>query len=252
MSRHEIGELHQLQALSLNEKVERTKIRIKQWVEYYGLERCYISFSGGKDSTVLLDIARSMYPEMKAVFLDTSLEFPELREFVSTFDNVEYLKPKMNFRQVIEKYGYPVISKEVSECVMGAKIYLTKLMEEQTILRAEQSRAEQSRAELPYAQFYRKLCGTGEYARNCAPESNSGGQKHIYSYECDRILGTIQEYKDSQVARGGDNKFRKLCGLGLYSKDIGEQRRWVRRLSSEVGTSDGDIRKSESDKGEYP
>ena len=148
MSRHEIGELHQLQALSLNEKVERTKIRIKQWVEYYGLERCYISFSGGKDSTVLLDIARSMYPEMKAVFLDTSLEFPELREFVSTFDNVEYLKPKMNFRQVIEKYGYPVISKEVSECVMGAKIYLTKLMEEQTILRAEQSRAEQSRAAL--------------------------------------------------------------------------------------------------------
>ena len=84
---------------------------------------------------------------MKAVFLDTSLEFPELREFVSTFDNVEFLKPPMNFRQVIEKYGYPVISKEVSECVMGAKIYLTKLMEERESLRAEQSRAEQSRAE---------------------------------------------------------------------------------------------------------
>ena len=197
MSKHEISELHQLQALSLNEKVERTKARIRQWVEYWGLDHVYLSFSGGKDSSVLLDIARSMYPEMKAVFLDTSLEFPELREFVNTFDNVEYLKPKMNFRQVIEKYGYPVISKEVSECVMGAKIYLTKLMEERESLRAEQSRAE-----LPYAQFYRKLCGTGEYARNCAPESNSGGQKHIYSYECDRILGTIQEYKDSQVARG--------------------------------------------------
>ena len=140
MSKHEISELHQLQALSLNEKVERTKARIRQWVEYWGLDHVYLSFSGGKDSSVLLDIARSMYPEMKAVFLDTSLEFPELREFVNTFDNVEYLKPKMNFRQVIEKYGYPVISKEVSECVMGAKIYLTKLMEERESLRAEQSR----------------------------------------------------------------------------------------------------------------
>ena len=102
MGKHSISELHQLQALSLDEKVERTKARIKQWVEYYGLEKCYISFSGGKDSTVLLDIARKMYPDMKAVFLDTSLEFPELRQFVSTYDNVEYLKPPMNFRQVIE------------------------------------------------------------------------------------------------------------------------------------------------------
>jgi len=148
MSKHELSELQQLQALPLNEKIERTKVRIKQWVEYWGLDHVYLSFSGGKDSTVLLDIARSMYPDMKAVFLDTSLEFPELREFVSTFDNVEFLKPPMNFRQVIEKYGYPVISKEVSECVMGAKIYLTKLMEERQSLRADQSRAEQSRVAL--------------------------------------------------------------------------------------------------------
>ena len=130
MSKHEISELHQLQGLPLNEKVKRTKARIKQGVEHSGIDHVYISFSGGKDSTVLLDIARQMYPDIKAVFLDTSLEFPELRQFVSSFDNVEYLKPPMNFRQVIEKYGYPVISKEVSECVMGARIYLTKLMEE--------------------------------------------------------------------------------------------------------------------------
>ena len=133
MSKHEISELHQLQALSLNEKVARTKIRIEQWVEYYGLDHVYVSFSGGKDSTVLLDIARKMYPNIKAVFLDTSLEFPELRDFVSTFYNVKFLKPKMNFRQVIEKYGYPVISKEVSECVYGARKYLTSLMEETSL-----------------------------------------------------------------------------------------------------------------------
>ena len=46
--------------------------------------------------------------------MDTGLEYPELREFVKTIDNVQKIKPKMNFRKVIETYGYPVISKEQS------------------------------------------------------------------------------------------------------------------------------------------
>jgi len=148
MGKHDIAELHQLQKLPLEEKVKRTKARIKQWVEHYGVTHVYVSFSGGKDSTVLLHIARQMYPDMKAVFFDTSLEFPELRNFVNTFDNVEYLKPKMNFRQVIEKYGYPVISKEVSECVYGARKYLTSLLQEMNLDRTEQNRTEQNRTSL--------------------------------------------------------------------------------------------------------
>ena len=127
MSKHDLSELYQLQGLSLNEKIERTQARIRQWVEHWGLEHVYVSFSGGKDSSVLLHIARQMYPNIKAVFLDTSLEFPELRQFVSTFENVEILKPEKNFRQVIEEYGYPILSKEISECVYGAKIYLTEI-----------------------------------------------------------------------------------------------------------------------------
>lgn len=161
MGKHDISELRQLQKLPLDEKVKRTQVRIKQWVEHYGIDHVYVSFSGGKDSSVLMDIARKMYPDIKAVFLDTSLEFPELRDFVKRFDNVEYIKPKMNFRQVIEKYGYPVISKEVSECVYGARKYLTSLLQEMNL----------NRTEHPYSQFYRKICGSGEYART----TNQGG-----------------------------------------------------------------------------
>ena len=144
MGKHDISELRQLQKLPLDEKVKRTQVRIKQWVEHYGIDHVYVSFSGGKDSSVLMDIARKMYPDIKAVFLDTSLEFPELRDFVKRFDNVEYIKPKMNFRQVIEKYGYPVISKEVSECVYGARKYLTSLLQEMNLDRTEQNRTEQN------------------------------------------------------------------------------------------------------------
>lgn len=110
-------ELRQLQALPLEVKVAKTKQRIREWVRHYGTDGVYISFSGGKDSTVLLHLVREMYPDIPAVFCDTGLEFPEIRDFVKTFDNVVWLKPKMNFRRVIDKYGYPFISKEISKTI---------------------------------------------------------------------------------------------------------------------------------------
>ena len=123
-NKHVISDLYQMQSLSLRAKIGMTKRRINEWVDMYGEDGVYVSFSGGKDSTVLLDIARQLYPNIKAVFVDTGLEYPEIRLFVKTVSNVDWIRPKLTFRQVIEKYGYPFISKEVSECVYGAKKFL--------------------------------------------------------------------------------------------------------------------------------
>jgi 3'-phosphoadenosine 5'-phosphosulfate sulfotransferase (PAPS reductase)/FAD synthetase len=106
-----------MQSMPLDVKIRMTQHRVKLWVDEYGEENVYISFSGGKDSTVLLNIVREKYPDMLAVFVDTGLEYPEIREFVKTFANVVWLKPKKTFRTVIEEYGYPFISKEVSDKV---------------------------------------------------------------------------------------------------------------------------------------
>lgn len=125
-NKHTAEELKLLQALPLELKVEKTKLRILEWVNEFGVDGVYVSFSGGKDSTVLLHIVRQMFPEIEAVFVDTGLEYPEIREFVKTFDNVKILRPKMNFRNVIQTYGYPVISKDVSGCVEEAKIGLQR------------------------------------------------------------------------------------------------------------------------------
>lgn len=120
-AKHTISDLYQMQSLPLSAKIRMTQLRIRGWVDEYGEDGVYVSFSGGKDSAVLLDIVRKMYHKIPAVFVDTGLEYPEIREFVKRFDNVEWLKPKLTFRQVIEKYGYPFISKEISNCIHGAK-----------------------------------------------------------------------------------------------------------------------------------
>lgn len=83
--------------------------------------KCLCIFLRGKDSTVLLDLVRRIYPDVPAVFIDTGLEYPELREFVKTIPNVIWLKPEMNFKKVIETYGYPIISKNVSRAVYDVK-----------------------------------------------------------------------------------------------------------------------------------
>ena len=128
MAKRELWELKSMQAAPLDVKILMTKTRIREWIREYGEDGVYISFSGGKDSTVLLDIVRQDYPNVPAVFCDTGLEYPEIREFVKTIPNVEWIRPAMTFKQVIEKCGYPMISKEVSECVYGARRYLDSIL----------------------------------------------------------------------------------------------------------------------------
>ena len=94
-------------------KLILTQKRIEDWYNYWQGD-VYISFSGGLDSTVLLDLVRKQYPDVPAVFADTGLEYPELRKFVDSFENVTVIKPEESFRQVIKEYGYPIVSKETA------------------------------------------------------------------------------------------------------------------------------------------
>ena len=112
--------MKELQALPLYRKIMITQTRIMEWYNRYNGQVC-VSFSGGKDSTVLLHIARQMYPDIPAVFSDTGLEYSAIREFVKTWDNVDIIRPDMNFGQVITTYGYPIIGKEVAEAIYYAR-----------------------------------------------------------------------------------------------------------------------------------
>lgn len=110
----EYWQLKQRQALPLEAKIALSKKRVREWYDHWE-GQVYVSFSGGKDSTVLLHLVRLMYPEVPAVFVNTGLEYPEIVKFVKTIDNVDILRPEKGFYKIIQEHGYPIISKEVSQ-----------------------------------------------------------------------------------------------------------------------------------------
>lgn len=113
------AELTLLQNLPLEAKIEKTKQRIREWYNYFN-GQVYVSFSGGKDSTVLLHLVRSMYPDVVAVYSATP-DYPEIREFINRQKNVITVNPAKSYVQILKEYGYPVISKEISEAIYYAR-----------------------------------------------------------------------------------------------------------------------------------
>ena len=111
--------LMQLQALPLDAKILMSQQRIREWYNYFHGDVC-VSFSGGKDSTVLAHLVHGLYPDVPLVFANTGLEYPEIQAFARKM-GATFVRPKMRFDEVISKYGYPLISKEVAEAIHAAR-----------------------------------------------------------------------------------------------------------------------------------
>ena len=128
-----------LMALDVQDKEILTYEKLDEWYTAWG-GQCYVSFSGGKDSTVLAYLAarylssfRTPPWELNLVFVNTGLENPEIQKFVNEYAdwlrrefprvtvNLVRLRPKMNIRQVVTKYGYSIVSKDVADAVANAR-----------------------------------------------------------------------------------------------------------------------------------
>lgn len=117
---HDAKRLEELRALPLERKIQISQARIIEWYNHYH-GNVVVSFSGGKDSTVLLHLVRSIFPDVKAVFSNTGLEYPEIQKHVMSIENVDIVRPTMRFDEVISTYGYPLIGKEVAEAIFYAR-----------------------------------------------------------------------------------------------------------------------------------
>jgi len=99
--------------MNLEDKIEFSKSVIREWYKHWD-GNVFVSFSGGKDSTVLLHLVRSLYPEVKGAFANTGLEYPEIYSFVRKQENVEISQPVKKFPQVLMDNGYPITNKSVA------------------------------------------------------------------------------------------------------------------------------------------
>lgn len=92
--------------------------------ELYDLEhKAYISFSGGKDSTVLSALIDLALPgnQIPRVYINTGIDYREIVDFVRGYGKrdrrLQIIKPTQNIKIMLEKYGYPFKSKEHSQKV---------------------------------------------------------------------------------------------------------------------------------------
>ena len=128
-----INELKTMQNYPLEVKIMKTEQRIIEWVSEYGVDGVYVAFSGGKDSTVLLNIVRNLYPKVEGVFANTGNEFPEIIQFVRKQKNIKWVKPRKSFAQVLKEEGYPVISKKTSRMIRDCQNPTNKNLKSRTL-----------------------------------------------------------------------------------------------------------------------
>lgn len=148
-----------MQSLPLEAKEMMSEMRINEWFIHWD-GNVYVGFSGGKDSTVLADLV-ARYCKLSGyrlylLFVNTGLEYPEIQKFVKTFAEwlrneysievqLDIVRPQMRFDEVLKNYGYPVISKEISQIIREAKIGI-------------------SRNDGSYKYRIQRITGTGNYA----------------------------------------------------------------------------------------
>ena len=120
MASHTREDLLQMQSLPLDAKVRMTQTRIRQWYDYWDGD-VYLAFSGGKDSTVLRRIIGGMGLDVPSVYCLTGQDYPEVRRFALEQKDVEVIRPAMGMAEIIEHYGYPLVSKEQAQYIAEAK-----------------------------------------------------------------------------------------------------------------------------------
>lgn len=233
-------ELKQRQSWSLDQKIDHALGAIEQF--YNTLNgQVFISFSGGKDSTVLLHIARRIQPNIKAVFCNTRNEYPEIVNFVRKMKenggNIDIIQPHLTPKEVIEQYGFPMISKDKAKAIYYAKYHPESKSAQQGL------QLENDRTRIPLR--YRYLIQENYDVSNKCCDKLKKEPLHEYVLETKTypILGTlaaeskIREY--AYIKKGGCNTFnnrdkrkQKSTPLAIWTEeDIQE---YIKRYNVEI------------------
>lgn len=101
--------LDKIVAQPIEEKVAHMETLIKKALKKH---KCAVACSFGKDSVLVLYFVRQFDPDIKVVFCDTGVEFPETVAFAKELReewnlNLTITKPDQTFWQVVNERGFP-------------------------------------------------------------------------------------------------------------------------------------------------
>ena len=143
----EKDDLKYLQAFKFPNKVMRSQTKILEYIlKLKG--KVYVAFSGGVDSTVLLDMTCRVWASLDeyrdkpltVIFADTGNEFMAIRRFVEEFceicekrhgikiDLIKARNKEINFYNIPATVGYPVVSKKVSRMIRDIRAWCREIM----------------------------------------------------------------------------------------------------------------------------
>lgn len=116
-------ELTERQQWTLNQKIDHSLGVIEQFNARLD-GRVFVSFSGGKDSVVMLSLVEMVIPSVQCVFIQTGCEMPSVVRFVreqQVTHNIRMIRPRKTMREVFRKCGFPLVSKEVSHDINNVR-----------------------------------------------------------------------------------------------------------------------------------
>jgi len=125
-------------------------------------ENVIISFSGGKDSTVLAHLLNEF--NLKSVFIDTRIEFPETYRFIKELKakgwDIDWIKTKNNFFELCRRKGYPSYGNRW--CCKTQKFepfdeYLQQFNGDVLVFSAERRWESLSRLDLPFKKKHKHI-----------------------------------------------------------------------------------------------
>ena len=135
---------------SFQQKVISAEARICHL--WHRANKPYIAFSGGKDSHVCLALARSVFPDLPAVYFDADCAYPSVTELLENTENLIRFRTQETFLETLGRVGlhHPKIEKITMETTVYEPI--ARLLETYNFdgciygLRAEESAARRAHA----------------------------------------------------------------------------------------------------------
>lgn len=204
-----LDELRARQKWSFDQKLDHAVATVETFLNRVG--PAFVSFSGGKDSTVLLDLCRRFISkDFPAVFCNTGAEYPDVVKFVHSIECVTVIKPTLTFREVLETRGFPLVSKEQSRYIRQARHTKSEHLRQKRlgIIEPEKRLGQiykcwQYLVNAPYdcSEECCEILKKRPFRKYC----KASGQRPIIATTCDESSIRSEAY----IRRGGCNSFEK-------------------------------------------